>query len=187
MAREFEIQVNGKASRVHAEPDTPLLYILRNDLQLNGPKYGCGLAQCGACAVLANGKPVRACMVPLEAVGKTEITTLEGLGSPQNPNPVQAAFVKHNAAQCGYCINGMIIAVTGLLNTNPNPSDDDIKQALRHHLCRCGTHMEILAAAREAADMMAGASPLSSPLGEKVAEGRMRGSPSGVENRDFHD
>lgn len=154
MAREFTIQVNGRQVTVQADADTPLLYILRNDLHLNGPKYGCGLAQCGACAVLADGKPVRACMVPLAAVGKTEITTLEGLGSAENPNPVQSVFIEHNAAQCGYCINGMIIAVTGLLNANPNPSDDDIHEALRHHLCRCGTHVEIMAAARAAADMM---------------------------------
>lgn len=155
MAREFTINVNGRQVTVQADADTPLLYILRNDLHLNGPKYGCGLAQCGACAVLADGKPVRACMVPLAAVGETEITTLEGLGSAENPNPVQSAFIEHNAAQCGYCINGMIIAVTGLLNANPNPSDDDIREALRHHLCRCGTHVEIMAAARAAADMMA--------------------------------
>lgn len=152
MADAVTINVNGKDVVVRAAPDTPLLYILRNDLELNGPKYGCGLAECGSCAVLADGKVVRSCVVPLAAAGKTKITTLEGLGAADNPHPVQAAFAKHNAAQCGYCLNGMIIAVTGLLNAKSNPTEDDIREALRHHLCRCGAHIEILAAAREAAE-----------------------------------
>ncbi len=155
MIEAVTIKVNGTDVSVKASADTPLLYVLRNDLELNGPKYGCGLAQCGACAVLADGKPVCSCRVPLAAVGQAEITTLEGLGSVENPNPVQTAFIKHNAGQCGYCMNGMIIAITGLLRTNPAPTDEEIRIALQHHLCRCGAHLEILAAAREAADMMA--------------------------------
>ena len=150
MAETFTIHVNGNVVTVTASANTPLLYILRNDLELNGPKFGCGLAECGACAVLADGKSVRSCVVPLAAVGRTEIVTLEGLGTPDNPHSVQKAFVDNAAAQCGYCLNGMIIAVAGLLNTNPSPSETDIREALRHHLCRCGTHLEILAAARAA-------------------------------------
>jgi nicotinate dehydrogenase subunit A len=150
MSETFTIHVNGKDVTVTAAANTPLLYILRNDLQLNGPKFGCGLAECGACAVLANGKSVRSCVVPLAAVGETQIVTLEGLGTPENPHPVQKAFVDHAAAQCGYCLNGMIIAVVGLLKANPAPSETDMREALRHHLCRCGTHLEILAAARAA-------------------------------------
>ena len=156
MAEAFTIRVNCNDVTVHARHDTPLLYILRNDLELNGPKYGCGLAECGACSVLADGKSIRSCCVPLAAVGRTEIVTLEGLGTPEAPHPVQAAFVEHAAAQCGYCLNGMIIAITGLLNANPSPSETDIREALRHHLCRCGAHVEILAAARAAAQHIQG-------------------------------
>ena len=156
MTETVTIHVNGRNVEVHAAPETPLLYILRNDLELHGPKYGCGLAECGACAVLADGRPVRSCVVPLAAVGKTEIVTLEGLGTPENPHPVQKAFIDKAGAQCGYCLNGMIIAITGLLKANPSPDEDAIRQALRHHLCRCGTHLEILAAARQAAAAMTG-------------------------------
>jgi nicotinate dehydrogenase subunit A len=156
MAEAFTIRVNGSDVTVRAKPDTPLLYILRNDLELNGPKYGCGLAECGACAVLADGKPVRSCTVPLEAVGRAEIVTLEGLGTPEAPHPVQQAFVDHAGGQCGYCLNGMIIAVAGLLNRSAVPSEADIREALRHHLCRCGAHVEILAAARAAAGLTRG-------------------------------
>lgn len=150
MTETFTIHVNGKDVTVTAAANTPLLYILRNDLELNGPKFGCGLAECGACAVLADGKSVRSCVVPLAAVGRTQVMTLEGLGTPENPHSVQQAFIDNAAAQCGYCISGMIIAVVGLLNANPSPSEADIREALRHHLCRCGTHLEILAAARAA-------------------------------------
>lgn len=150
MTETFTIHVNGKDVTVTAAANTPLLYILRNDLELNGPKFGCGLAECGACAVLADGKSVRSCVVPLAAVGRTQVVTLEGLGTSENPHSVQKAFIDNAAAQCGYCISGMIIAVVGLLNANPSPSEADIREALRHHLCRCGTHLEILAAARAA-------------------------------------
>ncbi|RWX81872.1 (2Fe-2S)-binding protein [Neorhizobium lilium] len=144
------MNVNDAVESVEASPETPLLYILRNDLSLNGPKYGCGLGECGACAILVDGRAVRSCTVPLGAIGTRRITTLEGLGTPEYLHPVQEAFIDEAAAQCGYCLNGMIIATAALLNRNANPDEDAIREALRHHLCRCGTHMEILAAARRA-------------------------------------
>ncbi|QKK33701.1 (2Fe-2S)-binding protein (plasmid) [Rhizobium indicum] len=144
------MNVNDAVESVEASPETPLLYILRNDLSLNGPKYGCGLGECGACAVLMDGRAVRSCTVPLGAVGARRVTTLEGLGTPEHLHPVQAAFIDEAAAQCGYCLNGMIIATAALLNRNTDPDEDTIREALRYHLCRCGTHMEILAAARRA-------------------------------------
>ncbi|WP_245433442.1 (2Fe-2S)-binding protein [Rhizobium anhuiense] len=146
----FSLNVNDAVESVEASPETPLLYILRNDLSLNSPKYGCGLGECGACAVLMDGRAVRSCTVPLGAVGARRVTTLEGLGTPEHLHPVQAAFIDEAAAQCGYCLNGMIIATAALLNSNTDPDEDTIREALRHHLCRCGTHMEILAAARRA-------------------------------------
>ncbi len=136
---------------VDVDASTPLLYVLRNDLNLNGPRFGCGLAQCGACTVLVNGSPVRSCITPVAAAATAEIMTLEGLGDRDNPHPVQAAFLAEQAAQCGYCSNGMIMAVASLLERNPDPSDDDIRQALAGNLCRCGTHQRILKAARRAA------------------------------------
>ncbi|GGE04027.1 oxidoreductase [Aureimonas endophytica] len=145
------IRVNGRSVEVEAARDTPLLYVLRNDLALNGPKYGCGLGECGACAVLVGDRSVRSCVLPLSALGAREVTTLEGLGTPEAPHPVQAAFIAAQAAQCGYCLNGMIIATVALLRRDPRPSESAIRQALRHHLCRCGTHVEILAAVRAAA------------------------------------
>ncbi len=146
----FSLNVNDAVESVEASPETPLLYILRNDLSLNGPKYGCGLGECGACAVLVDGRAVRSCTIPLRAVGARRVTTLEGLGTPEHLHPVQAAFIDEAAAQCGYCLNGMIIATAALLNRSANPDEEAIREALRHHLCRCGTHMEILAAARRA-------------------------------------
>ncbi|MBB3771287.1 nicotinate dehydrogenase subunit A [Angulomicrobium tetraedrale] len=143
--------VNGRDVTVQADPRTPLLYVLRNDLGLNGPKYGCGLGECGACAVLIGDRAARSCTVPIGAVKTRPITTLEGLGTERDPHPVQAAFIAHQAAQCGYCLNGMIIATVALLRANPRPAEAEIRQALRHHLCRCGTHIEILAAVRAAA------------------------------------
>ena len=136
---------------VDVDASTPLLYVLRNDLNLNGPRFGCGLAQCGACTVLVNGSPVRSCITPVAAAAAAEIMTLEGLGDRDNPHPVQAAFLAEQAAQCGYCSNGMIMAVASLLERNPDPSDDDIRQAPAGNLCRCGTHQRILKAARRAA------------------------------------
>ncbi len=130
---------------------TPLLYVLRNDLNLNGPRFGCGLAQCGACTVLVNGNPLRSCITPVSAIATAEVTTLEGLGDRENPHPVQKAFIAEQAAQCGYCSNGMIMAAASLLERNPEPSDNEIRQALAGNLCRCGTHMRILKAVRRAA------------------------------------
>jgi nicotinate dehydrogenase subunit A len=150
-ATAFTLRVNGRDTRVTAEPQTPLLYILRNDLALNGPKYGCGLGECGACAVLIDDHAERSCVVPVGALAGKSITTLEGLGTDGAPHPVQESFIRHQAAQCGYCLNGMIIAIVALLRRHAAPDEAMIREALRHHLCRCGTHMEILAAARAAA------------------------------------
>lgn len=152
--RLVTLTVNGALHKVDVPPDTLLIYVLRNDLELNGPKFGCGLGECGACAVLIDGRPVRSCRVPVAAAENRTIVTLEGLGTSESPHPVQRAFIERQAAQCGYCINGMIIAITGLLSRNPDPDDADIRNALRPHLCRCGTHIEILAAARRAAELM---------------------------------
>jgi nicotinate dehydrogenase subunit A len=152
---EITLRVNGRDARVTAEPQTPLLYILRNDLALNGPKYGCGLGECGACAVLVDDHAARSCVVPVGGLAGKSVTTLEGLGTDTTPHPVQAAFIRHQAAQCGYCLNGMIIAIVALLRQHPSPDEAAIREALRHHLCRCGTHMEILAAARSAAGLIA--------------------------------
>jgi len=136
---------------VDVDASTPLLYVLRNDLNLNGPRFGCGLAQCGACTVLVNGLPVRSCVTPVSAVATAEVTTLEGLGERDDPHPVQKAFIAEQAAQCGYCSNGMIMAAASLLAHNPDPSDNEIRQALAGNLCRCGTHTRILKAVRRAA------------------------------------
>jgi nicotinate dehydrogenase subunit A len=146
----FSLNVNGRERQVEAEPKTALLYILRNDLALNGPKFGCGLGECGACSVLVDGRAARACTIPLSAVKQRQITTLEGLAIDGNLHVVQQAFIDESAAQCGYCLNGMIIAIVSLLKRNPDSSEVEMREALRHNLCRCGTHMEILAAARRA-------------------------------------
>jgi nicotinate dehydrogenase subunit A len=147
----INIKVNGAMHSVPAEPDTPLLYVLRNDLGLNAAKYGCGLAQCGACTVLVDGKPVRSCVTPIDTLGQSEITTLEGLGTIERPHPLQAAFIAEQAAQCGYCIPGIIMAAKALLDHNPQPSEADVRQGLALNLCRCGTHMRIVRAVLRAA------------------------------------
>lgn len=152
---KVELLVNGTRQHVEAEEDTPLLYVLRNDLKLNGPKFGCGLAQCGSCTVLIDGKPVRSCVTPIASLANRTITTLEGLGTPQQPHAVQRAFIEMQAAQCGYCSNGMIMATTALLAKNTSPSDAEIRSALEGHLCRCGTHLRIIRAVRRAATLMA--------------------------------
>ena len=152
--RVLTLDVNGTSRSLDTAPDTPLIYILRNDFELNSPKFGCGLGECGACAVLVDGRSVRSCTISVAAVEGRAITTLEGLGTSAKPHPVQQAFVEMQAAQCGYCLNGMIIATTGLLNRNPAPDEAEIRKALGRHLCRCGTHIEILAAARRAAELM---------------------------------
>jgi nicotinate dehydrogenase subunit A len=145
------IVVNGKPHAVDAAPDTPLLYVLRNDLGLNGPKFGCGLGQCGACAAIVGGNLVRTCVTPLAGIGNDPVTTLEGLGSAEKPHPLQKAFIAEQAAQCGYCLNGMIITVKALLNRNPHPSEAEVLEVLRYNLCRCGAHIEIVRAAMRAA------------------------------------
>jgi nicotinate dehydrogenase subunit A len=147
----INLKVNGVSRSVPAEPDTPLLYVLRNDLELNGAKFGCGLAQCGACTVLIDGKAVRSCVTPVSAVATSEITTIEGLGSLDKPHALQQAFIAEQAAQCGYCTNGMIMATTALLRQTPHPTLEQAKQALGGNLCRCGTHTRILAAVIRAA------------------------------------
>jgi len=148
----FVLQVNGatKSVTVH-DPDEPLLYVLRNKLSLTGPKFGCGLAQCGACTVLLDGATARSCTLPVSAAAGRRITTIEGLGTPEKPHPVQAAFVAEQAAQCGYCANGMVMTVAALLGSRPNPSLEDVKAALAGNLCRCGAHHRILRAAMRAA------------------------------------
>ena len=145
------IKVNGTVRSVPAQPDTPLLYVLRNDLGLNAAKFGCGLAQCGACTVLVDGQPVRSCATPIEALGRAEITTLEGLGTIERPHPLQAAFIAEQAAQCGYCIPGFIMAAKALIDRNPRPSEADIRQGLAGNLCRCGAHNRIVRAVLRAA------------------------------------
>ena len=147
----INIKVNGAMRSVPAEPDTPLLYVLRNDLGLNGAKFGCGLAQCGACTVLVDGKSVRSCVTPIDTLGQSEITTVEGLGTLENPHPLQVAFMTEQAAQCGYCIAGMIMAAKALLDRNSQPSAAEVRQGLAENLCRCGTHNRIVRAVLRAA------------------------------------
>jgi nicotinate dehydrogenase subunit A len=153
----IRLTVNGTAHDVGAAPDTPLLYVLRNDLALNGPKYGCGLGECGACTVLIDGRAARSCVIPIDGCIDREITTLEGLGSRDHPDAVQQAFIAEQAAQCGYCLNGMIMTTKALLNINPQPTLDEIRAALRYNLCRCGAHVEILRAVMRAAGHTFGA------------------------------
>jgi nicotinate dehydrogenase subunit A len=147
----ISLLVNGKIRVVDAALDTPLLYILRDNLELNGPKFGCGLSQCGACTVMVEGRSVRSCSVPVSSMQNRSITTLEGLGSSAHPNYLQKAFIEEQAAQCGYCINGMIMTAQAFLDKNPNPSEDEIKEALNRNLCRCGTHLRIVRAVKRAA------------------------------------
>jgi nicotinate dehydrogenase subunit A len=149
----INIKVNGAMHSVPAEPDTPLLYVLRNDLGLNAAKFGCGIAQCGACTVLVDGKPVRSCATPIDTLGRSEITTLESLGTIERPHPLQAAFMAEQAAQCGYCIPGMIMVAKALLDRNPQPSEADVRQGLAGNLCRCGAHNRIVRAVLRAAQM----------------------------------
>ena len=148
------LSVNGKSQQLDVEPDTPLLYVLRDTLGLHGPKFGCGLAQCGSCTVLIDGKAVRSCAVPVSTV-QGKIVTLEGLGTPEKPHPVQRAFIEEQAAQCGYCVNGMVMQTTAFLAGKAgNPSEREIRQALQNNLCRCGTHQRIIAAVKRAAALM---------------------------------
>ena len=145
-----KFEVNGKAVQVDAEPDTPLLYVLRDDLKLNAAKFGCGLGQCGACTVHVDGEPVYSCVTPIAALEGKKVTTLEGLGTIDNPGPLQRAFIEEQAAQCGYCIPGMMMRAAALLAKVPKPSDEQIREAMFPNLCRCGTHMRILRAVKRA-------------------------------------
>ena len=147
----YRVTVNGLSHEIAAAAETPLLYVLRNDLGLNGPKFGCGLGQCGACAALVGGKLARTCSIALRDVGGEPIVTLEGLGTMQKPHPLQMAFIEAQAVQCGYCSNGMIMAAKALLDRNPKPSDQEIKDALADQLCRCGAHNRIVSAIRNVA------------------------------------
>jgi nicotinate dehydrogenase subunit A len=150
----INLKVNGASRSVPAEPDTPLLYVLRNDLALNAAKFGCGLEQCGACTVLINGKAVRSCNTPIGTLGNAEITTLEGLGTVEKPHPLQKAFMDQQAVQCGYCIAGMIMSAKELLDRNPRPTEAEVRAALAGNLCRCGTHNRIIDAVVRAAGEM---------------------------------
>ena len=151
---KITLRINGKNQTIDAEPDMPLLYALRNDLQLNGPKFGCGLAQCGACTIIMDGNAIRSCVTPVSAGQNKPVTTLEGLGSTKKMHKIQQAFVDEQAVQCGYCINGMIMSTKALLDKNPKPTDGQIKEALAGNLCRCGTHIRILRAVKRASGQM---------------------------------
>ena len=154
MTRTISLNVNGKAHQIEADPDMPLLYALRNDLGLNNPHFGCGLAQCGACTVHLDGQPIRSCITPVSSVGDGKIVTLAGLGTPEHPHPLQTAYVEEEVPQCGYCINGWLMTAAAFLRDNKKPTEAQIKEALSGLKCRCGTHMSILRAVKRAATMM---------------------------------
>jgi nicotinate dehydrogenase subunit A len=159
MANELVITVNGNPHHVQAAPDTPLLYVLRNELHLNGPLFGCGLEQCGACTVLRGAEAVPTCMLPVADAAGAQITTLEGLGTPEAPHPVQQAFLEEQAAQCGYCSNGMLMQAAALIWHTPHPTDEQIRAELDGNLCRCGSHLRIVRAVKRAAELMWEANP----------------------------
>jgi nicotinate dehydrogenase subunit A len=153
---KMTLNVNGKPAAITAEdPQMPLLYALRDDLGLHGPRFGCGLGQCGACTVLVDGKAMRSCVMPVATIGSKKIVTLEGLGGPGQLHPLQRAFIDEQAVQCGYCINGMIMQAAALLQTNKKPTEQDIKAALAENLCRCGTHLRIVRAIKRVSDAAA--------------------------------
>jgi nicotinate dehydrogenase subunit A len=154
MTQKFSLNVNGKTQTVDADPDMPLLYALRNDLGLNNPQFGCGLAQCGACTVHLDGNAIRSCVTPISSVGDGKVVTLSGLGTPEKPHPLQAAYVEEEVTQCGYCINGWVMTGSAFLNKTKNPTEAQIKDALTGIKCRCGTHMSIMRAMKRAASMM---------------------------------
>jgi nicotinate dehydrogenase subunit A len=155
MARRLTITVNGKRHAVEATPDTPLLYVLRNELGLHGPRFGCGLSQCGACTVHVDGQAARSCIVEVSSVAGKKVTTLEGLGTEKSPHPMLEAFIAEQAAQCGYCINGMVMQSLSYLKHNPSPTRDQVKRALNGNICRCGTHYRILKAVERGSKAMA--------------------------------
>src|SRR2546425_6851863 len=142
----IELRVNGRAAVVDVAPATPLLYVLRNDVGLRGPKFGCGLGQCGSCTVIAGGRAIRSCVTPVSAVGGADITTLEGLGTPEKPHPIQKAFIDEQAAQCGFCLSGVILTAKAVLDQNPKATDPEIRQAMSGVLCRCFTHTRMMRA-----------------------------------------
>lgn len=154
MTSRMMLDVNGTVREVETDPSTPLLYVLRNELELYAAKFGCGLGECGACTVLIDGRPMRSCVISTASVGDRGVVTLEGLGTPKRPHPLQQAFIDEQAAQCAYCISGMIVTAKALLDRNPMPSDDDIKNALTANLCGCGTHLRIVRAVKRAARAM---------------------------------
>jgi nicotinate dehydrogenase subunit A len=149
---KISLKVNGKLHTVELEPETPLLFVLSDEIGLRGPKFGCGMAQCGACTVILRGQVVRSCVMPLSAVGQDEITTLEGLGTPEKPHPIQQAFINEGAAQCGFCLNGVILTAKAVLDQKPGASDQEIGEALGGVLCRCFAHQRMLRAIRKYAD-----------------------------------
>lgn len=149
-----DLTVNGESKTYDVDAETPLLYVLRNQEGLNGPKFGCGLSQCGACTVEMDGEAVRSCVTPLQSAEGSEVTTPAGLGSVEDPHPIQQAFIDEQAAQCGYCVGGILMETKALLDSNPNPTDEEIRSSLEGNLCRCGTHDRILRAVRSAADDM---------------------------------
>ena len=151
MAKRIELNVNGTRHTIEAEPEMPLLYALRDDLGMQNPRFGCGLAQCGACTVLINGEPTRSCITPVDGIAGKTVTTLAGIGSPDKPHKVQAAFIEEQVPQCGYCLNGWIMTTVALLEKNSRPSDAQIREALAGLKCRCGTHASILRAVKRAA------------------------------------
>lgn len=156
---QFTLSVDGETRQVEAEPDMPLLYALRGELALKGPKFGCGLAQCGACTVIVNGSATRSCVLPVSAAQGLSIRTLDGLTKGGAPHPVQKAFIEEEAAQCGYCTNGWVMSIVALLERNASPTDDEIRQQLAGLKCRCGTHMAILRAVKRAAQEVRSAEP----------------------------
>jgi nicotinate dehydrogenase subunit A len=149
---QISLKVNGRSHSVEVDPKTPLLFVLADDLGLRGPRFGCGMAQCGSCTVILRGQIVRSCVMPVSAVGEDEVTTLEGLGTPEKPHPIQQAFIDAGAAQCGFCLSGVILTAKAVLDEKPNASDQDISQALGGVLCRCFTHTRMLQAIRKYAD-----------------------------------
>jgi len=149
---KLSLKVNGRLYALEIDPSTPLLFVLNDELGLRGPKFGCGMAQCGACTVVLRGQVVRSCVMPVNAVGKDEVTTLEGLGTPDKPHPIQQAFIDEGAAQCGFCLSGVILTAKAVLDEKPNASDEEIRDALGGVLCRCFTHVRMLRAIRKYAD-----------------------------------
>src|ERR1700722_4084205 len=152
LMKQITIKVNNREHTVEVDPDTPLLFVLNDDLGLRGPRFGCGMAQCGSCTVIMNGRVVRSCVMPISAVGQEEVITLEGIGTPENPHPIQRAFIEEGAAQCGFCLSGVILTAKAVLDEKPDASDQDIRDALGGILCRCFTHIRMLRAIRNYAE-----------------------------------